>query len=175
MKRIALIYGSVLAALMCLNLVYVVHLMYTDPNLKSNDIAGYTIQIVIMSLTFFGIRNYRNKELNGIISFGKAFKVGAFIVLAGATLYVIFWLFYYYMAVPDFIDVFVPHALKQIEASGATAAEMAAKTEQMNTLREMYKNPLFVVLITYMEVLPVGLLFALVSALILKRKSVSAT
>jgi hypothetical protein len=173
MKRIVLIFGTILGILMCLNLIYVVHLMYTDPDLKSNDIAGYTIQIVIMSLTFFGIRNYRNNYLNGVITFGKAFKVGAFIALAGATIYVIFWMFYYYLAVPDFIDVFIPFAKKQFAANGATATELAAKSAELETLREMYKNPAFVVLITYTEVLPIGLIVALVSALILKKKAVT--
>jgi hypothetical protein len=34
----------------------------------------------------------------------------------------------------------------------------------------MYKNPLFVVLMTYAEVFPVGLIVSLVSAMILRRK-----
>jgi hypothetical protein len=174
MKRIVLIFGAILGILMCLNLIYVVHLMYNDPDHKSNDIFGYAVQIVIMSLTFFGIRNYRNNQLNGTISFGKAFKVGAFIVLAGATLYVVFWMFYYYLAVPDFLDVFIPHAKSQIAANGATPAEIAAKTTQLENLMEMYKNPVFVILITYMEVLPVGLLVALASSLILKKKAPQA-
>jgi hypothetical protein len=38
-------------------------------------------------------------------------------------------------------------------------------------IAEMYKNPLFAVLISYAEVLPIGLVVAFVSALILKRKS----
>jgi hypothetical protein len=34
----------------------------------------------------------------------------------------------------------------------------------------MYKNPLLFILMTYAEILPVGILIALISALILKRK-----
>jgi hypothetical protein len=50
-------------------------------------------------------------------------------------------------------------------------ADLQAKTAQMANFKEMYKNPLFVILITYSEVLPIGLVVALVSALILKKKN----
>ena len=40
----------------------------------------------------------------------------------------------------------------------------------MQSYQEMYKNPVFVVLMTYAEVLPIGLLVTLISALVLKRK-----
>jgi hypothetical protein len=170
MKRNVLIFGLVLGTILCINMVYMVNLCYTNPDFKSNDVLGYAAMVVVFSLTFFGIRNYRNKELGGVISFGKAFKTGALIAFAGSTMYVLVWLFYYYLFVPDFIDVFIPHVLNDAARNGATAAELAEKTKEMADFREMYKNPLFVVLITYSEVLPVGLVVALISSLILKRK-----
>ena len=142
-----------------------VNLCYTNPDFKGNDILGYAAMVVVFSLIFFGVRNYRNKQLNGVISFGKAFKTGVFIALLGATMYVAAWLFYYYLFVPDFLDHYISHVLRDVPA-----ADLAAKTEEMDNFREMYKNPLFVILITYAEVLPVGLIVALISGLILKKK-----
>lgn len=78
----------------------------------------------------------------------------------------VIWVFYYYLFVPDFIDVYTTHVLN----SCTTPEEVAIKTTEMATFKEMYKNPLFVILITYSEVLPVGLVVALVSAFILKTK-----
>jgi hypothetical protein len=170
MKRNVLIFGLILGTILCANMIYMVHLCYTDPDMKGNDVLGYAAMVVVFSMTFFGIRNYRNNQLDGIISFGKAFKTGALIALVGATMYVVIWLFYYYQFVPDFLDKYIPRVLEDAAQNGATPAEMASTTEKMKDLREMYKNPLFVVLITYAEVLPVGLVVALISSLILKRK-----
>jgi amino acid transporter len=168
MKRNIFIFGAILGIILCVNLVFVVRMIYTNPGFKGNDVVGYAAMVVVFSLTFFGIRNYRNKQLNGYISFGRAFKTGALIALLGATMYVVFWMFYYYLVVPDFLDKYISHAL---DACRKDPEKLAATTKEMDNFREMYKNPLFVILITYFEVLPVGLAVALVSALILKRKN----
>lgn len=172
MKRNVLIFGSILGAILCVNMVYMVRLCYSNPEFKSNDIIGYAAMVVVFSMTFFGILNYRNKQLNGVISFGKAFKTGALIALVGSTLYVVVWLFYYYLFVPDFLDKYTQHVLFVTAENGG---DVAAAAKEMADFKELYKNPLFVVLITYAEVLPVGLIVALVSALILKKRMPSVT
>lgn len=104
MKKHVLIFELVAGVIMCINMIVMVNMMYTHPDLKSNDLLGYAIMVVVFSLIFFGIRNYRNKELNGIMSFRKAFKTGFLISLMASTIYVVVWLFYYYLFVPDFMD-----------------------------------------------------------------------
>ena len=166
MKKTVLIFGLIIGTILCVNMIVMVNMMYSNPDFKGNDLVGYAAMIVLFSLIFFGIRNYRNRQLNGVISFGKAFKTGALIALVASTLYVVIWVFYYYLFVPDFIDVYTTHVLN----SCTTPEEVAIKTTEMATFKEMYKNPLFVILITYSEVLPIGLVVALVSAFILKTK-----
>ena len=58
----------------------------------------------------------------------------------------------------------------ELKASGASAAEIEKQTTEMAEFGEMYKNPFFNALMTYMEILPVGLIVTLISSLILKRK-----
>lgn len=174
MKKNVLIFGAIIGTILCVNMIVMVNLVCTNPGMETNDYLGYAAMVVVFSLIFFGIRNYRNKELNGMISFGKAFKTGFIITLIASTMYVVVWLFYYYLFMPDFIDHYTTHVLQVASKDGATAAELAAKTKEMKEFGEMYENPLFVVLITYFEVLPVGLLVALFSALILKKKKQSA-
>lgn len=171
MKRNVLIFGMILGALLAGHAVYMMSIVHSNPEFESNDIVGYAAMIVVFSLTFFGIRNYRDKQLNGMISLGNAFKTGALIALVGSTLYVVFGLGYYYLFVPDFLDKYELHVLSQATRNGATDAELAAKSQEMSQFKEMYKNPLFAIMISYAEVLPVGLVVAFVSSLFLKRKT----
>ncbi len=165
MNRIVLIFGLIIGTILCANMLVMVNMMYSSTGFKGNDVVGYAAMVVLFSLIFVGVKNYRDKELNGVISFGKAFKTGSLIALTGAAMYVVVWLFYYYLFVPDFIDVYTRHVLTQ-----CTPTDLPAKTKEMADFKEMYKNPFFVILITFAEVLPIGLAVALVSALILKRK-----
>lgn len=171
MKKNILIFGLIMGAVLSANMVYTVNLCYQSGNFSGNDIVGYASMIVIFSFIFIAVRNYRNKFNGGLISFSSAFKMGALIAFIAATCYVVTWLFYYYLFVPDFLDKYIPYVLNNASAGGATPAEVAKKTADMDGFKEMYKNPLFVVLITYSEVFPVGLIVALISALILKKKA----
>jgi len=169
MKKIVFVFGLIIGTILCANMIVMVNMMYSSTDFKGNDIVGYAAMVVLFSLIFFGVRNYRNKHLDGVISFGKAFKTGALIALVGSTMYVVVWLFYYYLFVPDFIDVYTSYVL-----NNCAEADLQTKTTEMADFKEMYKNPLFVILITYSEVLPIGLVVALVSALILKSKNKKA-
>lgn len=170
MKRNVLIFGLTLGVILAGHATYMMSLVYRNPEFESNDIVGYAAMIVVFSLTFFGTRNYRNNYLDGVISMGKAFKTAALIALVGSTMYVIVGLGYYYLFVPDFLDKYTLHVLHMATKNGATAAELAARTKEMEQFSEMYKNPFFAILISYMEVLPVGLIVAFISSLILKKK-----
>ncbi|MCF2444083.1 DUF4199 domain-containing protein [Dyadobacter sp. CY345] len=161
-----LISGAILTAMMVTSTAY----CYKNENFEGNMVVGYAVMILAFSLIFVGVKNYRDKYNNGIVSFGEAFKIGAYITLIGSTMYVVVWLFEYYLFIPDFMEVYSAHVINQAKASGETTAEISSKTEEMATYKEMYKNPLFVVLLTYAEVLPIGLIVSAISALILKKR-----
>jgi hypothetical protein len=107
------------------------------------------------------------------LSFIRAF-VGLLIALVGSTVYVIVLVIDYYMFIPDFMERYTDHVLTQAKTSGASPAEMVKKTSEMKLYTDMYKNPLFVILLTYAEIFPIGLVVSLIAALILKRKTISA-
>ena len=126
MKKNILIYGLIMGSIISINMVYTVNLCYTRGDFTGNDVVGYAAMIVIFSFIFIAIRNYRNKYNDGVISFGSAFKMGAFIALIAATLYVVTWLFYYYLFVPDFLDKYIPHVINEATAQCAAISAMRA-------------------------------------------------
>jgi Protein of unknown function (DUF4199) len=130
--------------------------------------------LIAFSLVFVGIRNYRDKYNGGVISFGKAFKTGIMIVLIASTIYVVAWLIDYFFFIPDFMEKFSAHELDKLKAGGASQIEIDKQTKEMANFAKMYKNPFFNAMMTYVEILPVGLVVTLISSLILKRKALPA-
>ena len=162
-----LISGLILAAFM----VVVTAICYKNEDFESSMVLGYASMILAFSMIFVGIKNYRDRFNNGFITFGKAFKIGLYITLIASTIYVLVWLIDYYLFIPDFLDKYSAHVLREAKTAGASPVEMQEKVDEMGGYKEMYKNPLLVILLTYTEVLPVGLVVSIISALILKRKS----
>jgi hypothetical protein len=165
MKKTILIFGLIIGTILSVNMIIMVNQIYNNPDFKPNDILGYAAMIVIFSLIFFGVRNYRDKYLGGLISFKEAFRMGIFISLVASTIYVVVWLFYYYLVVPDFIEKYTSCVLKN-----TSVADLPAKTEELENLQEMYKNPFFIILITFTEVMPMGIIVSLASTFLLKKK-----
>jgi hypothetical protein len=72
------------------------------------------------------------------------------------------------------MDKYTAHVLKEKQAGGASAQDLQRQAAQLAGMKEMYRNPAFVVLLTYSEILPIGIVITLISALILKRKQKDA-
>lgn len=174
MKKNILIYGLisgiVVSVIMLSTTNYYSH-CEGSVDYGTSMLIGYASMLIAFSLVFVGIRNYRDKFNAGIISFGKAFKTGLMIVLIGSTIYVIAWLIDYFYFIPDFMDKYAAQTLEELKANGASPAEITEKTTEMADFIRNYKNPFFNAMMTYLEILPVGLIVTIISSLILKRKT----
>ena len=174
MKRTVIVFGLISGLIVSVWMSVTVAICDASGNFDGNMWVGYASMLLAFSLVFAGVKNYRDKYNGGFISFGKAFKLGLYIALISSTLYVLTWLVAYYVFLPDFMEKYSAHAISQIKSSGATPAEIASKIKTMNTMKSMYNTPFGVILLTYMEIFPVGLVIAIISALVLKRKAVVA-
>jgi amino acid transporter len=175
MKKNIIIYGLIAGIVVSILMLFTVnYISHCKGNVDYNTsmLIGYASMLIAFSLVFVGIRNYRDKYNGSVIPFGRAFKIGIMIVLIASTIYVVAWLIYYFFFVPNFLEKYSVHTLDQLKASGASQIEIDKQTKEMASLGSMYKNPFFNAMMTYIEILPVGLIVTLISSLILKRKPI---
>jgi hypothetical protein len=133
-------------------------------------IVGYTAIVLSFLLVFFGIRSYRDNVGNGQITFGKAFAVGISITVISCIFYVVTWEILYFNFLPDFMDKYSVYIVEKLKASGASAAAVQVKVQELKKYKELYDNPFFNALMTFIEPFPIGLVITLISAAVLRKK-----
>jgi hypothetical protein len=132
---------------------------------------GYTMMVASFLLVYFGIRSYRDNNLAGQISFGRAFTCGILITLITCVFYVVTWEILYFNFIPHFMDSYWAGLIHKVQARGLDPATTAAKIAEIQHSQQLYQNPLVNMAYTFMEPLPVGLIITLLSAAVLRRKA----
>ena len=155
------LFGSIIVSAL---LVFVTMYMKANPEKEVSMMIGFAVMILAFFFVAWGIKQQRDAN-NGLISFRNAFLTGFWITLIISTVYVLVWLIILYNFFPNFAEHYTDMAIAK-----ASPDELTKVTEEMNSFKEMYKNPIWVILFTYMEILPLGIVFSLISALILKKK-----
>jgi hypothetical protein len=165
--KYTLIYGAIAGAIaICLmSATIALHLTGHD---STSMLVGYLIMLAALSLIFVGVKRYRDVECGGTIRFGRAFLLGLGIAAVAGLIYAIGWEIYLAASGRDFIAEYSAGMIESLRAEGATAAAIEAKAAEMRALAESYRNPLFRFPLTFVEIFPVGLLVALVSAALLR-------
>ena len=130
---------------------------------------GYGVMLVALTLIFVAVKRYRDVERGGVIGFGAAFGLGLAIAAVAGVAYVAIsetWLALTHYA---YIDHYIDGVMAARRAEGASPAALAREAAELETMRGQFANPLFRVPMTFMEIFPVGLLVALLSALLLRK------
>lgn len=135
---------------------------------------GYTTMVLSFLLVYFGIRSYREKDGGGRITFAKGLAVGLGITAITCVCYVATWEVVYFGFMPRFMDSYWAAETAKAKASGASEEKIARKLKAIDETRRMYDNPVYNAAMTFLEPLPVGLVMALVSAGMLRRRGPKA-
>lgn len=168
MKKIVWTFGLVSGGMMALFMS--ITLPFVGNHGVADALIGYAGMVAAFLMVYFGIRSYRDNVLGGTISFGRAFSTGILIAAISSLCYVATWEVLYYKFMPDFYAKYGQSEVEQARKSGKTESEVAAVRAEMDVMAERVKNPLFVTMMTFIEPFPVGLLIALVSAGVLRRR-----
>ena len=164
--KYALIYGGIAGAIV-VGIISATIAMDL-PSHATSMWVGYLVMLAALSLIFVGVKRYRDVECGGVIRFGRAFGLGLGIAAVAALVYVIGWEAYLAVSGKDFMAEYSAGIIDGMRAEGARDATIAAKQVEMQRLAESYRDPLFRMPLTFIEIFPVGLLVALVSAGLLR-------
>lgn len=171
MTKIALVYGT-LSGLVVISSMLLGIIFGDTLGILTNQWVGYLIMLVAFTLIFMGIKRYRDVELGGVVSFGRAFLLGLGISAVAGIAYVIIW--EGYLASTDFayINGYIASSIEAYRESGLSGAALDREIATLEGLRESYGNPLFRMPMTFLEIFPIGLIVSLVSAAILRKSEV---
>lgn len=120
------------------------------------------------------MRSYRDNVAGGEIGFGRAMAVGSLIALVAALCYVATWELIYFQLQPHYATDMLAHMMERARAGGGTPSQVQQRVEEMRRFAAMYQNPAFNAAVTFLEPLPVGLVFSLVTAGVLSRRRPAA-
>jgi hypothetical protein len=162
-----LIYGTIAGLIVGAAMSGTVIAWANDPPAYGMAI-GYLTMLVALSLVFVAIKRHRDEDLGGVIRFWPAFGLGIGVSIVAGLIYVVFWEIMLMTAASGFVDTYAAGLIEQKRQAGASAAELARLTAEMEAFKVQYANPLIRLPMTFAEIAPVGLLVSLVSAGLLR-------
>ena len=167
MTRIILTYGLISGLVIILSSLAII-VTHGDGNVWT----GYLIMLVALSSILVGVKQHRDRDLGGVIRFWPALMVGLGIAVVASLVYVVVWEIYLAATHYSFMDKYAAQMLAAKRAAGVTGAAYAKAVAQADDMRRNYANPLYRLPETFLEIFPVGLLVALVSAALLRNPKI---
>ena len=93
------------------------------------------------------------------------------IALVAGVVYVIGWEAYLWLTHYTFWDIYSKGVVDAQRASGASAADITRATNELAVMGKNYAKPLYRMVMTLFEILPVGVVIALISAALLRKSN----
>ncbi|MGJ8664196.1 MAG: DUF4199 domain-containing protein [Marinicella sp.] len=171
MKKIILVNGLIASLIISGVSSLMLWTSVNDTNFSQSEWFGYLIMIVGLSVIFVAVKQHRENNLGGVIGFKTAFLIGFLITLIASLFYVAAWEVYYQTAGQDFMSSYQNSYLENLKLQGMSEASINKTMAEMADFSDMYAKFHFRAFITLLEILPVGLVIALFSALLLRTKS----
>jgi hypothetical protein len=169
MRKTVLTFGFISGAVSSMMMLLTVPFM-DRIGFDHGEILGYTLIVASFLPIYFGIRSYRENVSGGTLTFGRAFVVGLLIALISSACYVATWEFVYFKLSPGFADKYTAYAVEKKKAAGASQQAIDDTIRDMRQLKEMLDKPLVNAAMTFLEPLPIGVVIALISAGVLRKR-----
>lgn len=145
------------------------HFFFDDIDMGTREYLGWISILTALSFVFFGIKHYRDKVNNGIVTFGKALLIGlAISAIAGITMSILD-IIYVTVINPDFSAEYVQYTLENMKQT-LTAEEFEIQKAKMLEDMKMFDSPAFAGVFMFGLIFSTGIIVTLISSLVLQRK-----
>ncbi len=134
------------------------------------EVFGYISILTSLSFIFFGIKHFRDKLNNGLITFKNALLIGLAISLISGLVIGILDIIYVTVINPDFVTEYMQYTLEGMEST-LTPEQLAIEKGNLEKQMELFDYPGFSGLFMFVLVFTIGLIISLISSLILQRKN----
>lgn len=167
MIRVILIYGGIAGLIVAVPMVWSM-LTMTEAPPGNAAFYGYLSMILGLTAVFVGIKQHRDKALGGVIKFLPALLLGLGISAVASLFWAIGWEISLAYSGFDFAAAYSRATLDAARAGGASEAELQQVVADSESFTRMYANPLFRIPISFVEMFPIGVVFSLISAALLR-------
>ena len=167
MLRISLVFGSIAGLIVILVLIAGLTVLRGE-HFITTEWFGYLTMIVALSMIFLGIKRHRDEARGGVIKFLPAFALGLGIAVVAGVIYTVAWEIYLAATGYHFMDSYVAGVIAAKKAHGLSGPALTAQIAELNAMKVQYANPLYRLPMTFLEIFPVGLIIALISAAVLR-------
>ncbi len=133
---------------------------------------GLQLFINVCTIWFItnGVRQFRDEQMLGVISFGRAVKAGFAICFWASIIYGFFVFVTFKFIKPELIQQFIDIKMKAIDEISKNMPAFSMMQNQTKEMKVLYQDP-FIISIDYMMLITFnGLLFSLIAALFLRKK-----
>lgn len=135
--------------------IFIIHLIFSNNfSYSTNEILGYISIFISLSFVYFGIKHYRDKVNDGVVSFGKALLIGVLISVLAAIGIAVADFIYTKFINPDWFESYY---------------EMMQDAGKQDEIMEMTSLKAGLFMFTLVTI--IGFIISLISGLILQRKN----
>jgi len=166
--RIALLYGLVAGLIVAVPMVALMVTLTAETAPRNGAVYGYLTMIIALTAVFPGVKRYRDRVLGGAVRFFPALLVGLAISAIASVIYAIGWEISLALSGFDLPAAYTKEIVAAARAQGASAAEVERVAEQGAAFARLYANPLYRFPITFVEMFPIGVVIAAISAALLR-------
>ena len=163
--RYGLLSGLALAVMLALTVPFEHH-----TSARWGMVVGYTIMVLSFLIVFVGVKQYSDVECRGKIAFGRACAAGVLMMLVSCGCYVAMWEVLVATVEKNFAHDYAASMARRAQNSGLQGAALEAKMAEIRKFEVTYSNPVYRMAMTLLEPLPVGLVMAVVTAGVLRRR-----